>query len=82
MGQATNDMCLQHHGAVTHWCGAPWGSGLVAHGHRALWGCISPLRVDVGYCRAVPPMRPLWGIVEVSPMALSYRAPGFGATPL
>lgn len=32
-GQTTNDMCLLHHGTVTHWRGAPWGSA--THGTRA-----------------------------------------------
>lgn len=63
---------VEHHGAVP----------LMAHGHGELWVCISPLHMHMGYCRAVPPMTPLGGIVEVCPMALGHRALWGSATPL
>lgn len=64
MGQSL--IGVGHHGAVP----------LMAHGHGVLWGHISPLDIDVGYCGAVPPMTPLWDIVVMSPMTLGYRTPG------
>lgn len=53
----------------------------MVHAHGALWGHISPLDMDVGYCGAVPPMAPLWDIVNMFPMTLGYRVPGSSATP-
>lgn len=62
VGQSPTD--VGHHGAVP----------LMARGHGALWGCTSPLPMDMGYCRAVPLVTPLWGPVVVSPMALGHGA--------